>query len=69
MDKNVTGIILDLRLNGGGAMFPMMLGLEQLLHDGKIGSFVTYLLASKLFMLKNVDYKISKRVLITVSNS
>jgi len=36
---NVTGIILDLRLNGGGAMYPMMLGLEQLLLDGKIGSF------------------------------
>ena len=39
LDKNVTGIILDLRLNGGGAMFPMMLGLEQLLHEGVIGSF------------------------------
>lgn len=39
LDKKVTGIILDLRLDGGGAMFPMMLGLEQLLHDGKIGSF------------------------------
>ena len=39
LDKNVVGIILDLRLNGGGAMYPMMLGLEQLLHDGKIGSF------------------------------
>jgi C-terminal processing protease CtpA/Prc len=41
LDKNVKGIVLDLRLNGGGAMFPMMLGLEQLLHDGKIGSFET----------------------------
>jgi C-terminal processing protease CtpA/Prc len=39
LDKNVKGIVLDLRLNGGGAMFPMMLGLEQLLHNGKIGSF------------------------------
>lgn len=39
LDENVSGIILDLRLNGGGAMFPMMLGLEQLLPDGKIGSF------------------------------
>jgi C-terminal processing protease CtpA/Prc len=37
--KNVIGIVLDLRLNGGGAMYPMMLGLEQLLHEGKIGSF------------------------------
>ena len=39
LGKNVTGIILDLRLNSGGAMYPMMLGLEQLLLDGKIGSF------------------------------
>jgi carboxyl-terminal processing protease len=39
LDQNVTGIILDLRLNGGGAMYPMMLGLEQLLRNGKLGSF------------------------------
>jgi len=38
---NVKGIVLDLRLNGGGAMFPMMLGLQQVLGEGKIGSFVT----------------------------
>lgn len=39
LDKNVTGIVLDLRLNGGGAMYPMMLGLEQILGEGKLGSF------------------------------
>jgi len=39
LDQNVTGIVLDLRLNGGGAMYPMMLGLEQLLLNGKLGSF------------------------------
>ena len=39
LDQNVNGIVLDLRLNGGGAMYPMMLGLEQLLHEGKLGSF------------------------------
>ncbi len=39
LDQNVTGIVLDLRLNGGGAMYPMMLGLEQLLRNGKLGSF------------------------------
>ena len=41
LQKNVKGIILDLRLNGGGAMHPMILGLEQLLTDGKLGSFKT----------------------------
>ena len=40
-DQKVTGIIVDLRLNGGGTMYPMMLGLEQLLGNGIIGSFET----------------------------
>lgn len=40
LGKNVKGIVLDLRLNGGGTMYPMMLGLEQLLGSGKIGTFV-----------------------------
>ena len=55
LDKNVIGIILDLRLNTGGAMFPMILGLEQLLHNGKIGSFtesnVNWILKDNCFYL------------------
>ncbi|SRR5579862_427617 len=39
LKDGVTGVILDLRLDNGGAMYPMMLGLEQLLGQGKIGSF------------------------------
>ena len=39
LDKNIKGIILDLRLNGGGALHPMILGVEQLLTQGYIGSF------------------------------
>jgi C-terminal processing protease CtpA/Prc len=39
LDKNVRGIILDLRLDNGGAMYPMILGLEQILYSGKLGSF------------------------------
>ncbi|HVM89922.1 MAG TPA: S41 family peptidase [Puia sp.] len=39
LDKNVHGIVLDLRLDNGGAMYPMILGLEQILHNGKLGSF------------------------------
>lgn len=38
---NIKGIILDLRLDGGGAMHPMILGVEQLLQQGNIGSFRT----------------------------
>lgn len=40
LNKNVKGVILDLRLNGGGNMYPMMLGLEQLEGTGKIGTFI-----------------------------
>ncbi|MEP7143081.1 MAG: S41 family peptidase [Ferruginibacter sp.] len=39
LQKQVKGIILDLRLDGGGAMHPMILGVEQLLTQGYIGSF------------------------------
>jgi carboxyl-terminal processing protease len=41
LNQHVKGIVLDLRLNGGGAMYPMILGLEQLLHEGTLGSFET----------------------------
>ncbi len=41
LNKKIKGIILDARLDGGGAMFPMILGVKQLLHDGFIGSFRT----------------------------
>ena len=41
LDKQVKGIILDLRLDGGGSMYPMILGLEQLLAPGEIGHFLS----------------------------
>lgn len=41
LSKGIKGIVLDLRLNGGGAMFPMILGLKPLLPQGKIGAFQT----------------------------
>ncbi|MEO6906141.1 MAG: S41 family peptidase [Ginsengibacter sp.] len=41
LNKNIKGIILDARLDGGGAMFPMILGVKHLLSDGYIGSFRT----------------------------
>lgn len=39
LSQNVKGIILDLRLNGGGAMQPMLLGVHNLLKPGLLGSF------------------------------
>lgn len=39
LSLNPKGIILDVRLDGGGVMFPMILGLKQILGEGKVGSF------------------------------
>ncbi|GAB3786581.1 hypothetical protein GCM10028818_50040 [Spirosoma horti] len=39
LQRNVKGLVIDLRLNGGGAMYPMILGVQQLLEKGQIGSF------------------------------
>lgn len=41
LDNNLTGMIVDLRLNGGGAMHPMILGVQNLLPPGKVGEFHT----------------------------
>lgn len=41
LEKNITGIIIDLRLNGGGDMHLMILGVQQLLGAGHMGSFLT----------------------------
>ena len=39
LEKNSKGLVLDLRLNGGGDMHLMLLGVQQLLGNGRIGSF------------------------------
>jgi carboxyl-terminal processing protease len=41
LTNNVKGIIIDLRTNGGGAIYPMVLGLEPLLQLELVGSFQT----------------------------
>jgi len=38
--QNIKGKVIDLRLNGGGSMQLMMLGLKQLFAEGKLGSFI-----------------------------
>jgi len=39
LEKNIKGLVLDLRLNGGGDMHLMILGVQQLLGEGHLGSF------------------------------
>ncbi len=41
VSPGVKGWIVDLRLNLGGNMYPMICGLQSILGDGKVGSFVT----------------------------
>jgi C-terminal processing protease CtpA/Prc len=40
LSKSPKGLIIDLRLNGGGAMHPMILGVQNLLPSGKVGEFL-----------------------------
>jgi hypothetical protein len=63
LSKNVSGIVLDLRLNGGGAMYPMMLGLEQLLHEGKIGSFTD---DSTEWIIKDNSFRLDTMILTSI---
>ncbi|WP_342646458.1 S41 family peptidase [Mucilaginibacter sp. CSA2-8R] len=38
--EKLKGLIIDLRTNGGGNMYPMILGVANLLGDGQFGSFI-----------------------------
>ena len=63
--NNVKGIVLDLRLNGGGAMYPMMLGLEQLLGTGRIGSFVSS--KNENWYIKDHNFLLDTSILTTIT--
>lgn len=45
--KNLSGWIIDLRLNSGGNMWPMLAGIGPLLGEGEVGGFVAARGASK----------------------
>lgn len=40
-DKHIKGWIIDLRVNTGGNMYPMIAGLSDLIGEGKAGGFLT----------------------------
>jgi carboxyl-terminal processing protease len=40
-DKNIKGWIIDLRVNTGGNMYPMIAGLNDFIGEGKVGGFLT----------------------------
>jgi hypothetical protein len=58
------GIVLDLRLNGGGAMHPMILGLENLLGDGIVGAFHTK--SKDNWIIANHQFSVGGKVISTV---
>lgn len=64
LEKGVKGLIIDLRLNGGGAMYPMMLGLEQVLGNGKLGSFTAA--PKEQWIIKQHSFLMDARVLCTI---
>ena len=40
-EKHIKGWIIDLRVNTGGNMYPMIAGLSDLIGEGKVGGFLT----------------------------
>ncbi|WP_432712309.1 S41 family peptidase [Pedobacter sp.] len=40
-DKNIKGWIIDLRVNTGGNMYPMIAGLTEFIGEGRVGGFIT----------------------------
>lgn len=68
--KNLRGLIIDLRLNTGGSMFPMLCGLNQIVGNGTIGSFVD-LNGKQIakWIIKNSSFYLDTKRIAVVSNS
>jgi C-terminal processing protease CtpA/Prc len=64
LDKGIKGLIIDLRLNGGGAMYPMILGVEQLLGQGRVGSFP--IKKSVDWLIKNNNFYLDTMLLTSI---
>jgi carboxyl-terminal processing protease len=84
-DKNIRGWIIDLRVNTGGNMYPMIAGLADLIGEGRVGGFVTpgnqpdgdwiikkgtfYVDSQKVSSVKYVGYPINKNIPIVILTS
>jgi C-terminal processing protease CtpA/Prc len=64
LEKNINGIILDLRLNGGGDMHLMILGVENLLGEGQVGSFQVK--KKESWILKNHSFLTDTTLNVTI---
>ncbi|MBZ4188113.1 S41 family peptidase [Niabella beijingensis] len=63
--QNIKGLIIDLRINGGGAMYPMILGVQQLLPKGKIGSFTGR--SNETWYLKENNFLLDSAILASIT--
>lgn len=64
LDQSPKSLILDLRLNGGGAMHPMILGIQNLLPTGKVGEF--HLKRKEDWILKNNSFIVDTSTLAEI---
>lgn len=64
LQSDMKGLIIDLRLNGGGAMYPMILGVQQLLPKGQIGSFQSK--NNEKWFLTDTEFSINEQVLASI---
>jgi C-terminal processing protease CtpA/Prc len=64
LTQNLKGIIIDLRINGGGAMHPMILGLMQILGNGRLGAFKTKRIEN--WVLKNNQFIVDTTIKATI---
>ena len=56
LDKRTCGLVLDLSSNGGGNMWPMVMGVLPLLSEGKLGQFQERM--GKKTPVELVDYRL-----------
>ena len=64
LTQNLKGIIIDLRINGGGAMHPMILGLMQIFGNGRLGAFKTK--RTENWVLKNNQFIVDTTIEATI---
>ena len=68
IDKQLSGIIIDLRANEGGGIYPLFAGLHQLIGEGPFGAFSNYEATSKTqWILKKGKITQQKRIIASVT--
>jgi carboxyl-terminal processing protease len=56
LENNIKGLVIDLRVNGGGSITPMLLGVQQLLGNNKVGGLQSNENSIDIYMKNNAVY-------------